>query len=207
MPQIDVYNLARQKVGEMVLDDAVFAAPVKEHLYWEVVRMQLANRRSGTASTKTRSEVKFSTRKLFKQKGTGRARRGSRRAPGLKGGGTILGPKPRDFSYACPKKVRKAALRSALTGRLTEQRLVVVDRFELAEVKTKALVKVLKGFDLSKTLVVDGGTNRNLKLSARNLKDVKFLAPEGLNVYDVLRFDAIVLSQDSVRAIEGALKP
>ncbi|GMV39255.1 MAG: 50S ribosomal protein L4 [Myxococcales bacterium] len=207
MPQIDVYNLARQKVGEMVLDDAVFAAPVKEHLYWEVVRMQLANRRSGTANTKTRSEVKFSTRKLFKQKGTGRARRGSRRAPTLKGGGTILGPKPRDFSYTVPKKVRKAALRSALTGRLVERRLVVVDRFELPEIKTKALVKVLSGFDLTKTLVVDGGTNRNLKLSARNLRDVKFLAPEGLNVYDVLRFDAIVLSQDSIRAIEGALKP
>ena len=207
MPQIDVYNLARQKVGEMVLDDAVFAAPVKEHLYWEVVRMQLANRRSGTANTKTRAEVKFSSRKLFKQKGTGRARRGSRKSPTLKGGGTILGPRPRDFSYTVPKKVKKAALRSALTGRLAESRLLVLDRLELPEIKTKALAGVLKGFDLSKTLVVDAGTNRNLKLSARNMKDVKFLAPEGLNVYDVLRFDAIVLSQESVRAIEGALKP
>lgn len=207
MPQIDVYNLARQKVGEMVLDDAVFSAPVKEHLYWEVVRMQLANRRAGTAHTKTRAEVAFSSRKLFKQKGTGRARRGSRKSPTLKGGGTILGPRAHDFSYTVPKKVRKAALRSALTGRLSESRLVVVDRLDLPEIKTKALAQVLKGFDLSKTLVVDAGTNRNLKLSARNMRDVKFLAPEGLNVYDVLRFDAIVLSQDSVRAIEGALKP
>ena len=207
MPQIDVYNLSHQKVGEMVLDDAVFAAPVKEHLYYEVVRMQLANRRAGTACTKTRAEVKFSTRKLFKQKGTGRARRGSRRSPTLKGGGVALGPKPRDFSYTIPKKVKKAALRSALTGRLQENRLTVVDNWDLPEIKTKALTKVLSSFDLGKTLVVDGAQNRNLKLSARNLRDVKYLANEGLNVYDVLRFDNIVLSQASVRAIEGALRP
>jgi large subunit ribosomal protein L4 len=207
MPQIDVYNLSHQKVGEMVLDDAVFDAPIKEHLYWDVVRSQLAARRAGTACTKTRSEVSYSTRKLFKQKGTGRSRAGSRRAPSMRGGGIVLGPKPREFNYAINRKVRKAALRSALTGRLQEKQLFVVDKMELAEIKTKALVGTLRGFNLSKALLVDSGANRNLKLSARNLKDVKFLAPEGLNVYDVLRFDTIVLSQDSVRAIEGALRP
>lgn len=206
MPSIDVYNLNRDKVGTLDLDAAVFGGEIKEYLFWEVVRSQLASRRRGTAKTKQRNEVQGSTRKMFRQKGTGRARKGMRTVPTHRGGGVVFGPIPRDFGYRVPKKVRRAALRSALAKRLAEQRLIVVQDFELAEIKTKKIVEIMGRFDVSSALIVDG-RNANLDKSTRNLPTVKFLPVEGLNVYDVLRYDNLVLTSGSVKAIEGALRP
>jgi large subunit ribosomal protein L4 len=206
MAQLDVYNLSREKVGTIDVDDSVFGVEVREHLYYEVVRMQQASKRQGSACTKTRAEVAYSTAKLFKQKGTGRARRGSRKAATLRGGGTVFGPRPRDYSYRVPRSMRKAALRSALSGRMQESKVVVVEDFELAEIKTKGLLAVLNRFELSNALIVDDRTNENLKKSAKNLKKFKFLSTEGLNVYDLLKFDVLVVTKSSVAQIEGALK-
>jgi large subunit ribosomal protein L4 len=143
---------------------------------------------------------------MFKQKGTGNARRGSRRAAGLRGGGTVFGPRPRDFGYRVPRTMRKAALRSALSGRIAEQRVFVLEDFELPEIKTKGLIEVLRRFELKNALIVDSNTNEVLKKSAKNLKNVKFLATDGLNVYDVLKYDTLIVTKTSVEAIEGALK-
>lgn len=206
MAQLDIYNLSRDKVGTIDLDDSVFGVEVREHLYYEVVRMQQANKRQGSACTKTRAEVAYSTAKLFKQKGTGRARRGSRKAATLRGGGTVFGPRPRDYSYRVPRTMRKAALRSALSGRLAESKVFVVEDFELAEIKTKGLLAVLNRFELTNALIVDESQNENLKKSVKNLKKFKFLATEGLNVYDVLKFDTIIVTKASIAKIEGALK-
>ena len=206
MAQLDVYNLSKEKVGTIDLDDQVFGVEVREHLYYEVVRMQQASKRQGSACTKTRAEVAYSTAKLFKQKGTGRARRGSRKAATLRGGGTVFGPRPRDYSYRVPRTMRKAALRSALSGRLQEAQIFVVEDFQLEEIKTKGLLAVLNRFELNNALLVDDSSNINLKKSAKNLKKFKFIATEGLNVYDLLKFDALVVTRSSVEKIEGALK-
>jgi len=206
MAQLDVYNLSKEKVGTIDLDDQVFGVEVREHLYYEIVRMQQATKRQGSACTKTRAEVAYSTAKLFKQKGTGRARRGSRKAATLRGGGTVFGPRPRDYSYRVPRTMRKAALRSALSGRLQEAQIFVVEDFQLEEIKTKGLLAVLNRFELNNALLVDDSSNVNLKKSARNLKKFKFIATEGLNVYDLLKFDALVVTRSSVEKIEGALK-
>ena len=206
MPVIDIYSLQNEKVGELELDDQVFGAPVKEHLFWEVVRAQLASRRSGTAKTKARSEVKGSTRKIFRQKGTGRARKGAQKSPLHPGGGVIFGPVPRSYAYRPPRKVRRAALCSALSKRLSEQRLIVVDAFALDEIKTKALAEVLSRFAVPNALIVDE-RNEKLQKSSRNLKAFKFLPVEGLNVYDILRYDTLILTARSVEVIEGTLRP
>ncbi len=203
MATIDVYNMKREKVGSLELADEVFATDVKEHLFYEVVKAQLASRRQGTAAAKNRSAVSGSTKKLYKQKGTGRARHGSIRAPIYVGGGRAHPPQPRDWSYRPPQQVRAGALRSALSKFQKEGRLVVVDRFELAEIKTKALLSALGTLQAAKsTLVVDAVTNENLKLSVRNCKDHSFLPPEGVNVYDLLRHDTLVLSKDAAKALE-----
>lgn len=206
MPVIEVYNLKREKVGELGLDDGVFAAEVKEYLFWEVVRSQMASRRRGTAKTKGRSEVAGSTKKLYRQKGTGRARQGSQNSPLHPGGGVVFGPRPRSYAYQVPKKVRRAAMRSALTKRLQEQRLFVLDAFQLEEIKTKGLVEVLRRFDLQSALIVDE-RNEKLDKSARNLPKFKYLPVEGLNVYDVLKYDNLILTAPSVKVIEGTLRP
>ena len=206
MPRIDIFNIKKKKVADLELDDSVFGAPVREHLYYEIVKMQQANRRAGTACTKDRGEVAYSTRKLFRQKGTGRARRGSRRSPVLRGGGVAFGPKPRDYSYRAPRSMRKAALRSALSGRVGEGRMIVIDDFTLSEIKTKNVAQIMAKFDLKDGLIVDGTDNSSLRLSVRNLPNFKFLAPEGVNVYDVLRFTNLVLTQSAVQSLEGALK-
>jgi large subunit ribosomal protein L4 len=203
MATIDVYNMKREKVGSLELADEVFATDVKEHLFYEVVKAQLASRRQGTAAAKNRSAVSGSTKKLYKQKGTGRARHGSIRAPIYVGGGRAHPPQPRDWSYRPPQQVRAGALRSALSKFVKEGRLVVVDRFELAEIKTKSLLSALGALQAAKsTLVVDAVTNENLKLSVRNCKDHSFLPPEGVNVYDLLRHDHLVLSKDAAKALE-----
>lgn len=206
MATVDVYNIEKQKVGELELSDEVFGAPVREHLFWEVVKWQQACKRAGTASTKTRGEIRGSTRKLFRQKGTGRARRGSVKSPLLRGGGTAFGPKPRDYSYALPKKVRKNGLIAALSRRQAEARLYVVDKLEMPEIKTRRVVDFLQTFELGNALIVDHD-NRNFYLSGRNIPTVKVLHVHGLNVFDVLKYDNLVLTTQAVAAIEGRLKP
>jgi large subunit ribosomal protein L4 len=206
MATVDVYNLKREKVGTVDLADEVFAAEVKEHLFYEVVKAQLASARQGTAAAKNRSAVSGSTKKLYKQKGTGRARHGSIRAPVFVGGGQAHPPRPRDWSYRPPRQVRLGALKSALSKFNKEGRLVVVDRFELKEIKTKSVLAALGTLKTAKkTLVVDVAGNENLRLSIRNCQEHQFLPPEGVNVYDLLRHDTLVLSKDAAKALESRL--
>jgi large subunit ribosomal protein L4 len=203
MATLDVFNMKREKVGSIDLSDEVFATDVKEHLFYEVVKAQLASRRQGTQAAKERSAVSGSSKKLYKQKGTGRARHGSIRAPIYVGGGRAHPPRPRDWSYRPPRQVRVGALKSALSKFHKEGRLVVVDRFELPEVKTKGLLSALSALKTAKkALVVDSASNENLKLSIRNCVDHQFLPPEGVNLYDLLRHDTLVLSKDAAKALE-----
>ncbi len=205
MPVFDVLNTSGEKVSTVDLADSIFDVPVKSSVLHDVVTMQLANRRAGTAATKHRSDVVGSGRKLFKQKGTGRARRGDIKSPLLKGGGTIFGPNPRSYSYKVPKKVRKLALKMALSSKCQEKQLVVLDRFDLEEVKTKRFVEVMKGLNLGKTLIVTDAENPNLELSSRNVPSVKVLRCEGLNVYDVLNCGTLVLLEPTIQGIERRL--
>ena len=204
MAKVDVYNLKREKVGSVDLTDEVFAADIKEQLFHEVVVAQLASRRAGTHAAKERSAVAGSSKKIYKQKGTGRARHGSIRAPLFVGGGRAHPPKPQDWSYRPPRRVRVAALKSALSLILKEGRLTIVDSIDLGEVKTKKLAGVLSTLQAGKkTLVVDDGGNQTLRLSIRNLEDKLFLPPEGVNVYDLLRHDHLVLSKGAIKALEA----
>ena len=204
MAKIDVYNLDRQKVGELELADEVFAVEIKEHLLHEVVQAQLASRRAGTRAAKERSAVQGSKKKLYKQKGTGNARHGAIRAPIYVGGGRAHPPRPQDWSYRPPRQVRAGALRSALSLIFKEGRLTVVDQIELGEPKTKRLASVLAALKTSgPTLVVDNGSNQNLRLSIRNMDESQFLPPEGVNVYDLLRHDHLVVSRDAAKALEA----
>ncbi|MCA9678128.1 MAG: 50S ribosomal protein L4 [Kofleriaceae bacterium] len=210
MPKLDVKNTAGKSVGSIELDDAVFGAEVSEHLLWEAVKWQLAKRRAGTASTKRMSEVKGSSAKPWKQKGTGRARQGSRKAPHFVGGGSVFGPKPRSYEYRLNKKVKKQALRAALSLRVKESKLIVLDAFALEEGKTKAVAAALAALGMaqpaSKVLIVDAKDNELLTRGARNLASSQWLAPEGLNVYDILRHDTLILTQASAKQVEQALK-
>lgn len=205
--KIEVKNTSGKAVGSIDLDDSVFGADnIHEHLLWEAVKWQLAKRRAGTASTKTMSEVHGSSKKIWKQKGTGQARHGSRKAPIFVGGGKTHGPKPRDYSYVLPRQVKKAALRSALALRASEQKIVVLDNFG-TDGKTKSVATALKALNLGeKTLIVDAKTNANLVRGAKNLARSQWLAPEGLNVYDILRHDTLVLTQAAAQQVTEALK-
>jgi large subunit ribosomal protein L4 len=203
MATFDVLNMKGEKVDSIDLADEVFGAEVREHLFYEIVKAQLASKRQGTQCAKNRSAVSGSTKKIFKQKGTGRARHGSLRAPVFVGGGQAHPPRPRDWSYKPPRRARALALTSALSKFGKEGRLVVVDRFELAEIKTKAFVAVLETLKAdAKTLVVDSRENDKLRLSIRNCKEHLFLPPEGVNVYDLLRHDTLILSRDAAKALE-----
>ena len=205
MPVVDVFDLEKRKVGEVTLPDSVFAVEVKPHLLHEVVTMQLANRRQGTHSTLGRSEVRGGGKKPWRQKGTGRARHGSIRSPLWRGGGVVFGPKPRDYSYTVPKKVRRAALRSALSSKLGDGQVTVVEHFDLPEIKTKRFVKILETFGMDNVLIVVDGENHNLRRSARNVPRVKVLRVEGLNVYDLLKYRSLVLTRGCIARIEAAL--
>ncbi len=207
MPTVDVFDMERRKVGEIALDDAVFAAPVKSHLLHEVVRAHLASRRAGTHATKGRSAVRGSTKKIYRQKGTGRARHGARRAPVFRGGGKVHKPRPRDYSIAPPRKVRKAAMRSALSLFHLEGRLVVLDSIPLSEVKTRHVRRLADRFDASPGLIVDVATNDALRLSTRNLPDVAFVPPEALNVYGLLKAGRMLITRAGVEAVSAALRP
>ena len=204
--QIDIVNIEGKKVGDLEVADAVFGAEVKEHLLWEVVKAQRAGRRAGTHSTKTRANVRGGGKKPYKQKGTGNARQGSSRAPNFVGGGKVFGPHPRDYSYTVPKKVRRAALASALSLRVQEKKLVVLDKLTFDAPKTKRLVGILKALGVDKVLVVDAAANANLFKSVRNLPRAKALAPEGLNVYDILDHEGLVMTEGAVRAIEARVQ-
>ena len=200
--QIDIVNIEGKKVGQADLADAVFGTKVKEYLLWEVVKMQRAARRAGTHKTKKRDEVRGGGKKPYKQKGTGNARQGSTRSPQFVGGGKVWGPQPRDYSYTVPKKVKRAALASALSLRVKENKLVIVDALSFDAPKTKRLAGILKVLGADSAVVVDGKTNVNLSKSARNLPKSKVLPPEGLNVYDILNHPSLVIAADAVKAIE-----
>jgi len=204
MAKIDVYNLKREKVGEVDLADEVFAAEIREQLFHEVVVAQLASKRAGTRAAKERAAVKGSSKKIYKQKGTGRARHGSARAPIFVGGGRAHPPKPQDWSYRPPRRVRASALKGALSLLVKEGRCTVVDSIELGEIKTKKLAGVLSELQAGKkNLLVDDGANQMLRLSVRNMKENNFLPPEGVNVYDLLRHDHLVVSKDAIKALEA----
>ena len=204
MPVVDIVDITNNKVGETSLADDIFGVEVNSFLIHEVVKMQLANRRSGTASTKNRSLVRGGGKKPWKQKGTGRARVGSIRSPLWKGGGTIFGPMPRDYSYLVPKKVRKNALKAALSQKLQENKLVLVDAIIFDEVKSKKFVALMKTFKITNALIIDE-ENKNLSLSARNVTNFKILKPEGLNVFDLMIHDYVVLTKPSLESIEKRL--
>ncbi|MEA2015059.1 MAG: 50S ribosomal protein L4 [Thermodesulfobacteriota bacterium] len=205
MPILNVYDIEKTRVAELELNDLVFGAEVNEHILYEVVKMQLACRRQGSASTKGRSEVRGGGRKPWRQKGTGRARAGTTRSPIWKGGGVVFGPKPRDYSYKVPKKVRKAALKSALSMKVNEDKVIILRDFPMDEIKTKRFKEVLDRFDLGKTLFVLDEKNTILEKSSKNIQSVKMMRSEGINVYDLLKHDSLVLLESSVKKIEGAL--
>lgn len=203
MAVVDVLNIAGEKVSEVDLPNDIFDVDVKKSVLHDVVKMQLANRRAGTASVKNRSDVKGSTRKLFRQKGTGRARRGDIKAPLLRGGGVVFGPKPKDWGYLLPKKVRALALKMALSSKFQSKNLTILDKVELEQPKTKVFAGILDKIDARNTLIVINEKNENLVLSARNLPSVKVVPTEGLNVYDVLKYEKLVLLESSVSGIGG----
>ena len=208
MPVVDVVNLDGKKVGQVELADAVFGAKVNPHLLHEASRWYLRGLRAGTHKTKDKSEVSGAGRKLWRQKGTGRARVGSIRSPLWRHGGTVHGPEPRDYSYALPKKMLLGALRSALSAKLAEQKLTVVDAWKLETHKTKALRETLGKLSMEKSaLLVSHGENRNLELASRNLDGVKLAASNGLQPYDVLKHDLVVLSKDAVARLSHSLDP
>ena len=205
MARADVINIQGEKVGEVELSDAVFAAEVKPYLMHDVVTMQLTNRRAGTAATKTRGMVRGGGRKPWRQKGTGRARAGSSTSPVWVGGGTVFGPHPKEYRMSVPKKVRKAALRSALSARYAGETMKVLDKLELDGVSTKTFAGIMRVLKLSKPLLVVGGKNEVLEKSARNIPHTKVLRVEGLNVYDVVRHDQFVVTVEALAKIEEAL--
>lgn len=205
MAKIAVYDINRQQVGERELADDVFNTDVKGYLIHDMVRYQLAARRQGTADTKGRSEVRGGGRKPFKQKGTGGARQGCIRAPHYVGGGTVFGPTPRDYSFKLNRKVKKAALRCALSARFKGEKLAVLNAIDLEKISTKACAEFLSRFADENVLVVFAGENQNLELSARNLPHVKVLRADGVNVYDVMKYRTLLLTEGAVAHLEGAL--
>ena len=205
MPTLAVYNANKEKVGEIELNDTVFAVPVKQGLIQEVIRWQMAKRRQGTACTKTRSEVSGTGRKPFRQKGTGRARAGSNTSPLWRRGGTVFGPKPRDYSYSLPKKVRKLGLKMALSNKVQESHFWVVNDFGIEEMKTKKVKELLDRFGLEKAVFITSQKDPVLERAARNIPYVKVLRQEGVNVYDVLRYDDVLIHESAVTLLEKRL--
>jgi large subunit ribosomal protein L4 len=205
MAVVDVINTDGKKVSQVELTDDLFNVPVKASVLHEVVRSQLAKKRAGTASVKNRSQVRGSTRKLFRQKGTGRARRGNIKSPLLRGGGVVFGPHPKSWGYKVPKKVRKLALKMAISSKLQAEQLTVVDRFELERVKTKDFVAVARKLKADNVLIVTEQKDERLELSSRNVPGVKVIRTEGLNVYDILKHSQLILLEASIKGIEGRL--
>jgi len=202
---VNVVNLKNETVGQVDLPDLIYNVELRPHLVHEVVTAQLNSRRAGTASTKTRGDLTYSTRKPFRQKGTGRARGGSRRSPLWRHGGTIFGPHPRDFSQRPPAQVRRAALKIVLSSKLQGRRLMVLDALELDGAKTRFMAAAMKGLGLKEALVVTPGPDETLERSARNLPDCRILRVAGLNCYDLLKHANLVILKDSLPGIEARL--
>ena len=202
MANVAVYNIEGKEVGTMELNDAVFGVEVNEHLVHMAVVNQLANKRQGTQKAKTRSEVSGGGRKPWRQKGTRHARQGSTRSPQWTGGGVVFAPTPRDYSFKMNKKEKRAALKSALTAKVEENKFIVIDEIALSEIKTKSIANMLKGLDVSKALVVLEDGNVNAEISARNIADVKTAKTNTINVFDVLKYNTVVATKAAVQAIE-----
>ena len=202
MANVSVYNMEGKEVGSIELNDAIFGVNVNEHLVHMAVVQHLANKRQGTQKAKTRSEVSGGGRKPWRQKGTGHARQGSIRAPQWKGGGVVFAPVPRDYSFKLNKKEKRAALKSALTSRVNENKLIVVDELKFDEIKTKKFKSVMDNLKVSKALVVVGEKNDNAYFSSRNLPTINMLVADSINVYDILKGDTLVLTKDAVAKIE-----
>ena len=202
MAKVSVYNIEGNKVGDMELNDAVFGVEVNEHLVHMAVVSQLANKRQGTQSAKTRSEVSGGGRKPWRQKGTGHARQGSTRAPQWTGGGIVFAPKPRDYSFKMNKKEKNLALKSVLTSKVAEDKLIVLDSISFDEIKTKKMVAVLNNLKADKALVVLNDNDKNVILSAKNIPDVKTALTNTITVYDILKYDKLIVTKDAVATIE-----
>lgn len=202
MPKVPVYNVSGEQISELELNERVFGSAVRSDLMHQVVLQYLAGRRSGTHKVKTRSEVAGGGRKPWRQKGTGRARQGSTRSPQWKGGGVVFGPTPRSHGFSVPKKIRRLALYSALSMKVADGKVVVLDTLDIAAPKTKEMVAVLQKFDLSKALIVDASKKQPIYLSARNIPGVKYMEAQGINVYELLRHDHLVLTKDGVAKVE-----
>jgi large subunit ribosomal protein L4 len=205
MSVADVFDIKKKKVAQVELNDAVFGAEVNDAVIYDVVKMQMAARRSGTSSTKTRSDVSGGGKKPWRQKGTGRARAGTSRSPIWRGGGIVFGPHPRDYSYSVPKKVRKKALISVLSMKRKEDKMLILKDFPMEKISTKIFQGVVDLFELKKALFVLDMDNEILFKSSRNIKNIKMIRSEGINVYDVLNCEHLVLLEPSVKKIEGAL--
>ena len=202
MAKISVYNMEGKQVGEMDLNDAVFGVTINEHLVHMAVVQNLANKRQGTQKAKTRAEVRGGGRKPWRQKGTGHARQGSTRAPQWTGGGVVFAPTPRDYSFKLNKKEKRAALKSVLTSRVQDNKLIVLDELKFDEIKTKNFKRVMDNLNVDKAMVVIGGQDENVILSARNLPRINTAVAENINVYDILKGDTLVLTKDAVAKIE-----
>ena len=202
MANVSVYNIEGKEVGSIELNDAVFGVEVNEHLVHMAVVNQLANNRQGTQSAKTRSEVSGGGRKPWRQKGTGHARQGSTRSPQWTGGGVVFGPKPRDYSFKMNKKEKRIALLSALSSKVADNKIVVLDAFNLDEVKTKKFAEVMSNLKVDKALVVIEGENKNVVLSGRNIPTVKVSATNEINTYDVLKYETLVVTKAAVEKLE-----
>ena len=202
MANVKVYNMSGAEVGTIELSDAVFGVEINEHVMHLAVKQYLANQRQGTQSAKTRSEVGGGGKKPFRQKGTGHARQGSIRAPQWTGGGVVFAPKPRCYSFKLNKKVKKLALQSALSVKAVENKIIVLENLDLAEVKTKEMAKVLSNINAGKALIVMEGSNKNAILSARNIPEVKTASVNTINTYDVLKYNTLVVTKEAVAKIE-----
>ena len=202
MASVSVYNMEGAQVGTIELSDSIFAVPVNEHLVHQAVVAQLANKRQGTQKAKTRSEVRGGGRKPWRQKGTGHARQGSIRAPQWTGGGVVFAPVPRDYSFKMNKREKRAALKSALTSRVEENKFIVIDEINFEEAKTKNFANILKSLDVSKALVVLEDDNKNAELSARNIADIKTAKTNTINVYDILKYNTVITTKAVVAKIE-----
>jgi large subunit ribosomal protein L4 len=205
MAVTELYNIENEKVGDVELSDHLFGVKVDKHILHDVVRMQMANRRSGNACTKTRIEVRGTSAKPFKQKGTGRARAGSVRSPLWRGGGVTFGPKPRDFSYQLPKKVKKLGLRMALSARFSEENIMVLDELTVDEIKTKKFVAIMDKLEVGNALIVIPDNDQNIEKSARNIHGIKVISAAGVNVYDILRHKKLLIVQSSIEKLEERL--
>ena len=202
MANVSVYNIEGKEVGKIDVSDAVFGVEVNEHLVHMAVVSQLANNRQGTQKAKTRSEVSGGGRKPWRQKGTGHARQGSTRAPQWTGGGVVFAPVPRDYSFKMNKREKRAALKSALTSRVEENKFIVIDEINFEEAKTKNFANILKSLDVSKALVVLEDDNKNAELSARNIADIKTAKTNTINVYDILKYNTVITTKAVVAKIE-----